>query len=162
MMMRWMIDMLIADLPQQWAWWGWYLTCWLLTTVREVLLTSPASIRSRRPTCSQSESSADLGLYAFKRINQLGNSSQDTKILFLYRGLGIKISFAYSTELSFGFRAPSAIFNLFRLYHLEGTEDTNTSLKSSVRNHTTAFNYDKSVTAVCEILVNAHCALCKI
>ena len=71
-----MIDMLIADLPQQWAWWGWYLTCWLLTTVREVLLTSPASIRSRRPTCSQSESSADLGLYAFKRINQLGNSSQ--------------------------------------------------------------------------------------
>ena len=84
---RLMIDMLIADLPQQWAWWGWYLTCWLLTTVREVLLTSPASIRSRRPTCSQSESSADLGLYAFKRINQLGNSSQDTKILFLYRGL---------------------------------------------------------------------------
>ena len=67
---RLMIDMLIADLPQQWAWWGWYLTCWLLTTVREVLLTSPASIRSRRPTCSQSESSADLGLYAFKRIRK--------------------------------------------------------------------------------------------
>ena len=36
---RLMIDMLIADLPQQWAWWGWYLTCWLLSTVREVLLT---------------------------------------------------------------------------------------------------------------------------